>query len=149
MIVGVIAVEMVQAPVMDIIHVAAVLHHFMLLAIVAVDVIIAGNAHHQFFSRRIGSRNFNCVFVDMAIVRMVEVPIMQVINMPVMIDRGVAASSAVGVGFMACVNHLMGGERACQKRYSSKGNEESCHGRGPFDSNDPANPLAYPGACVS
>lgn len=149
MIVSVIAVTVVQAPIMDIIHVAAVLHHFMLLAIVAVGVIVAGNAHHQFFSRRIGCGHFQRVFIDMAIMPVVEMPVMQVINMPAVIDRGVAAGSAVGVGFMACMNHFVGGERACQKRCSSKGNEESCHGRGPFDSNDPANPLACRGACVS
>ncbi len=41
--------------------------------------------------------------------------IMQVINMPTMIERGMTAACPMGVAFMRGVDHLMRGERCGQQ----------------------------------
>lgn len=115
MIIGVIPMAMVQASIMDEIHVRAVLHHDVFFAIMAVGVRIAGDARNQFFGRRIGSAHFDHVFVHMAIVAVVQMAIMQVINMPAMIERGMATACAMRVAIMRGMDHLMRGKRCGQQ----------------------------------
>lgn len=115
MIIGVISVAVVQASIMDEIHVRAVLHHGVFFTIMAVSVRIAGDARNQFFSRGVGSADFDHMLVHMPIVAVVEVAIMQVINMPAMIERGMAAACAMRMAIMRGVDDLMCGKRCGQQ----------------------------------
>ena len=115
MIIGVIPMAMVQASIMDEIHVRAVLHHGVFFTIMAMGVRIAGDARYQFFSRGVGSADFNRMLVHMAIVAVVQMAIMQVINMPAMIERGMATACAMRVAIMRGMDHLMRGKRCGQQ----------------------------------
>lgn len=115
MIIGVIPMAMVQASIMDEIHVCAVLHHGVFFTIMAVGVRIAGDARNQFFSRWVGSAHFDRMLVHMPIMAVVQMAIMQVINMPAMIERGMAAACAMRVAIMRGVDHLMRGKRCGQQ----------------------------------
>ncbi len=128
MIIGVIAVAVMQPPVVDIIHVRAVLHHGVLLTRMAVGMGIAGDTGDKLFIRRIGRCHFECMFIDMAVVAGVKVPVMQVIDMPAMIERGVAASTTVGMAGMVGMDHVMRAKRRCKQGKAAGGCEESLHG---------------------
>ena len=131
MIIGVIAVAVVEPPVVDIIHVSAVLHHGVFFPGMAVGVIIGGDAGDQLFIRRIGRRHFERVFINMAAMGIMQVAVVEVIDMTPMIERGMAATSAVRVGFMPGMDHLMGAQRACQQRRCQQRNQKSSHGQSP------------------
>ncbi len=114
MIIGVIAVTVVQPAIVDIVHVRAVLHHGMFFARMTMRVIIRGDSGDELFIGRIGRRHLQRVFIDMAAMRIVEVAIVQIIDMASMIERDMAASIAVGMGFMPGVDHFMRAKRAGQ-----------------------------------
>lgn len=119
MIVGVVAVAVMQAPVVDEIDMGAVLHRHVLLALMAVGVIVGGDARDQFLAFGVGGADLERMFVDMAVVGVVEVTVVQVIDMARMLERLMAAGLAVGMGFMAGVQHLVG-----KRGRSEKGQRE-------------------------
>ena len=120
-----IAMAKVQPPVMDIVHVCAVLHHGVFFPGVAMGMIIAGHARDQLFIRRIGRRHFQRVFINMAIMALVKMAIVEIINMPLVIERGMAATGPVRMAFMPCVNHFMRSQRAAEHRKRSHRCKES------------------------
>jgi hypothetical protein len=130
-IISVIAVPKMQPAIMDIVHVGAVLHHGVFFTLVPMGVIIAGDAGHQLFIRRIGGADFERVLVNMAIMHLVEVAIVKVIDMAAMIDRSMAASFRMGMGIMCGMDHLMRGQRAAEHRKRGNRCEESYHGQSP------------------
>jgi hypothetical protein len=107
MIVDVIAVHGMQPPVMDVVHVRAVLDHHVLLTRMAVGVGIGGDARDQLLSLRVGGADLDHVFVDMPIVLVVQMPIVEIIDMARMSDRLMAAIGTMAVGIMAAMQHLM------------------------------------------
>jgi hypothetical protein len=127
-IVSVITVQMMEPPVMHIVHVSAVLHHLVFFARVPMGVIIACHAGHEFFGCGVRGSNFEGMFIDMPVMAMMKMSVVQKIDMPRVIDSVMAAACLVGVGIMRGVDHLMRGERARQQRQRDKWNKESCHG---------------------
>jgi hypothetical protein len=107
MIVGVIAVPVMQMPVMDEIHVIAVLDGHVLLARMTVRMIVGGNPSHQFLGLGIGCTHLDRVLVDMAAMRVVEVPVVEVIDMTAVIDRLMVAALGMGMAFMPAVKHFV------------------------------------------
>lgn len=131
MIIGVVAMAKMQPAVMDIVHMRAVLHHGVFFTFVPMGVIIAGDAGYQLFIRRINSADFERVFINMAIMALVEVAIMEVIDMAAMINRSMAACGPVGMGIVRGMDHLMRGQRAAEHRKRGHRCEESYHGQSP------------------
>lgn len=120
MIVGVIAMAMVQPPVMDEIHVGTMLDAHVLLAVMAVRVIVGGHARSQFLGFGVGGADFQGMLVDMAVMRVVEVAVVQVIDMARMFERLMAAALCMGVAFVRGMEHLVGAGGS-----SDKGKRES------------------------
>jgi len=94
----VVAVRMVQVPVHEVIDVVAVRDG---LVAAAGAVLVIGVVPAAFVFRRalvgILAADVNHVLVDVVLVRMVQVPVMQVIDVAVMNDRGMPAARAVNV----------------------------------------------------
>lgn len=130
MIVGVIAVPVMQMPVMDEIHVIAVLDGHVLLTRMTVRMIVGGNPRHQFLSLGIGRAHLDRVLVDMAAMRVVEVPVVQVIHMAAVIDRLMAAALGMGMALVHAVEHLMGhhrrGNQGKRQHGASQGSMHDC-----------------------
>ena len=107
MIVGVIAVPVMQMPVMHEIHVIAVLDGHMLLARMSMRMIVGGDSRHKFLRIGIGIAHFDHMLIDMAAMRVVQVPVMQVIDMAGVIDGLMAAVLGMGVAIVPAMEHLM------------------------------------------
>ena len=107
MIIGMVAMQVVQAPVMNEIDMGAVLHAHVLFALMAMHVIIAGDGLGQFFGLGIGRADFERVLVDMTGMGVVQVAVVQEIDVTGMFERLMAAALAVGVGIVARVQHLV------------------------------------------
>jgi hypothetical protein len=116
MIIGVIAVDMMQPPVMDEIDMAAVLHAHMLFARMAVGVIIAGNARRQLFCVGIGGADIERMFIDVPVMGVMQVAIVEIVDMARMLHRLMRTGLAVGVTFVAGVKHLVRGKGRSGKR---------------------------------
>lgn len=84
MIICVIAVQMMQAAIVDVIHVRSVLHHVVLLASMAVAMIIARHEHNEFLGGGIGRSDIEHMFINMAIMHMMQMPVVKIIDMPCM-----------------------------------------------------------------
>jgi hypothetical protein len=95
-IVAVIAVLMVQPPVDEIVDVVAVRHRFMPAA-GAVDMprFVIGAAVLGIATVWVSIGNLDHVLVDMIAMRMVKVPIVQVVDVVTVLDGDVAASGAM------------------------------------------------------
>jgi hypothetical protein len=107
MIVSVIAVDMVQATVMDEIHVRAMLHHHMLFTIMAVHMIIGGNDLRKLMRARMGCTDRQSVFVDMPFVRAVKMAVVQKVDMTVMLKHGMAAIDGMLMPGVIGMDHFM------------------------------------------
>jgi hypothetical protein len=97
-VVAVVAVREVQVAVDQVADVVAVRDGFV-AAVGAVDVALVVRAavvRRRAF-RRVLPADGNGVFVDVILVRVVQMPVMQVIDMPEMFDGGVTAAGAVNV----------------------------------------------------
>lgn len=125
---------------MDIIHVRAVLHHGVFFPLVPMGMIIAGDAGDQSFISRIGRCHFQRVFINMAIMALVKMAIVEIIDMPLVIERGMAAIGPVRMVFMPCVNHFMRRQRAAEQRKCSHRCKESCHDQNPSNITIPPAP---------
>jgi hypothetical protein len=106
-IVGVIAVQVMQPPVVDEIDMGAVLDTDVFLASVAVGMIVARHAGAEFLGLGIGGADVERVFVDMPVMAVVQVAVVEVIDMARMFERLMAAGLAVAVGIVASVKHLV------------------------------------------
>jgi hypothetical protein len=113
-IISVIAVQIMQAPIMDEIDVGAVLHAHVLLTGMAVGVIVARHPRDKFLTLGIGGADFERVFIDMAIMPMVEMAVVKVIDMAPVLERLMPTSPAMLV-IVSRVQHLVGGERRCEQ----------------------------------
>jgi hypothetical protein len=115
-IVSVIAVQVMQPPVMDEIDMGAVLNAQMFLARVAVGMIVARHARAEFLGFGIGGADVERVFIDMPVMSMMQVAVVEVIDMARMFERLMAAGLAVGMGIVAGVKHLVRHGRCDEKR---------------------------------
>jgi hypothetical protein len=96
MVITMIAVRMMQVTVHQIIRVVAVRHGFVAAAY-AVDMARFVAAAVVLRGTRVGVRGVDGqhMFVDMIAVRMMQVPVVQIIRVPIMFHRRMAAASAV------------------------------------------------------
>jgi hypothetical protein len=140
-IIGVIAVQVMQVTVMDEIDMGAVLDAHMLFAGMAVLVVIAGDGGAEFLGLRIGGADLDDVFVDMAVMPMVQVTIMQEVDMAGMFKRLVAAALAMGVAVVAGMQHFMRHDRSGQERECQRGEKKGPVHFVSSTSNDPATAL--------
>jgi hypothetical protein len=106
-IVGVIAMQVVQPPVMDEIDMIAMLDAHMLLAGMAVPVIVSGDAHGEFLGFGIGIADLDHMLIDMPAMRVVEVAVVEIVDMACMFERLMAAALRMGVAFMRGMDHLV------------------------------------------
>jgi hypothetical protein len=102
-----VAMKVVQVPVMDEIHVVAMLHGEMLLALVAVGMAIGGHPDDQFLGIGIGIAHLEDMLVDMPAMRVVKVAIVEVIDMTIVVERLMAAALAVDMAFVTAMQHLV------------------------------------------
>ena len=98
-VIAMVAVLMMQTTVYQVIHMVAVWHGFVSAAC-AVAVFAA--SVHGVAAVWVGIVYFQAVFIIMLGVGVVQMPIVQVIHMVAMLDGGVSAVCAVGVG-VVCV----------------------------------------------
>jgi hypothetical protein len=122
-----LAVNEVKPAIMDVIDVVAVLHSHVLFAFVAVHVVLTRHHRREFFSDRIDRAYRDNMLIDMAAVRVMEVPIVQVVDMPAMLERRMAAIGSVGVIGMPGMDHLMSVRGTGQYSDTGEGKEESFH----------------------
>jgi hypothetical protein len=105
MIVAVPCMDMMQAAIDQIIDMIAVRHRFMATA----RPMHMGTGLRLHAAIGIAGRNANQMLVNMLAVHMVQMAIMQIINMAIMLDRGVAAARAVAmamIGVDVAAHHL-------------------------------------------
>lgn len=107
MIVHVIAMDEMEPPIMDVIHVIAMLDSGVFLAIMPVHVIIGRDHVCEFLGDRIGRGNLKRVFVVMPTMRRVKMTVMQVIDMAGMFERHMAAILAMRMIIMARMKDLV------------------------------------------
>lgn len=107
MIVGVIAMQVMQAPIMDEIDMSTMLHAHVLLTRMTVGMIIGGHTRDQFLGGGIGGADIKSMLVDMTVMAMVQVAIMQIIDMPHMLERLMPAGLTVGMAIMSRMKNLM------------------------------------------
>jgi hypothetical protein len=124
MIIGMIAVQVVQPSVMEKIDMGAVLHAHVLFALMAVHVIVTRNGGAEFLGLWIGRADFERVLIDMPGMGVVQVAVMQEIDMARMFERLVAASLAMGVGIMPGMQHLVRQRWSGGKRQGECGKEK-------------------------
>jgi predicted ATPase len=96
MIIAVCSVRVMQMAVDQIVHVIAMRHGFVAAA-GTVNVIgwMSATVVARRARRGIGCAHWDLVFVHMIAVRMMQVAIVQVVRVPIVLDRGVAAARAV------------------------------------------------------
>lgn len=104
MIVGVVAMHVMQPPVMDEVDMSTVLRAHVLLTRVTMGVVIGGNARGQFLGGGIGGADIKRMLVDMA---MVQVAVMQIVDMPLMFERLMPAGLTVGMAIMSRMKNFM------------------------------------------
>ena len=97
MVVAVIAMLVVQTTVDDVVNVIAVRYGFV-TATFAVNVAVAGV--NRMAAVRIGFIDTQCMLVVVAVVLMVQVPVVQIIDVAFVFDGSVAAVCAVDVVMM-------------------------------------------------
>jgi hypothetical protein len=107
MIIGVVAVQVMQVPVMDKVGVRAVLDAHMLFARMAVPVLIGGHMGGKLVGLGIGRADLDRVLVNMPVMGVVEVTVVQIVDMAGMFERLMAAAFAMGMAVMAGMQHLM------------------------------------------
>lgn len=123
MVVHMIAVDMMQPAVVHEIDVPAMLNGRMLLARMAMHVIVAGHPAHQFFSLGIGCAHFKSMFVDMAVMSVMEVAVMEEIDVAGMCDRLVTTAHAMNVPLVSGVKHLVRQQRGGRQSNGKDGQE--------------------------
>jgi hypothetical protein len=124
MIINVVAVYMVEPPLVDEIGMRPVLNARMLLTGVAVGMVIRGHPRHQFLAFRMGGANLQRVLIKMPGMRVMQVAIMEKIDMAAVLDRLMATSLAVGMAVVASMDHFMRQRRASEKRECESSKEQ-------------------------
>lgn len=130
MIVGVVAVNMMQAPIMDEVDMGAVLNALVFFAVMAVGVIVSGDTGAEFLRLGIGGADIKRVLIDMTAMRMVEVAVMQVIDMARVFERLMPAGWPMGMSLMPAVKHFM-----CHDGRSKKWKRKCRENKGPVHEN--------------
>lgn len=97
-----------QVAVHDVIDVIAVRHGFMATAVAVQMTRFVARALVRRAAFGILPRHFEAMLVVMAFVRVMQMPVVQVIDMAVVLDRGVAAIRAVRVVGVIVLNVLAG-----------------------------------------
>jgi hypothetical protein len=115
MVVDMIAMHKMQAAIMDEVDMRAVLHGHMLFARVAMRVSVCRHPGDQFLGLGIGGADIERMLIEMAVMREMEVAIVQIIDMARMGDGDMAAFGAVEVAFMSGMEHLMRHDRDSQQ----------------------------------
>jgi hypothetical protein len=126
MIIDMVAVNIVEMTIMDVVHVIAVADHHVLVC-VAVHVVSVCGFIHWGFSGRVFSGDFQHMLVHVIAVNAVQVAIVQIVPMVIVADFDVTAIVAVnmGVGFMnvGCVGGCCfcwgNGASACEAKNSA------------------------------
>ena len=96
MVIAVVAMDMVQVPVDQIVHMVAVGNRFMTTARpMHVIGVMASALVCRRASIRVGVRHRDDMLVDVVVVGMVQVAVMEVVNVPFMLDGLVATAGTV------------------------------------------------------
>jgi hypothetical protein len=115
MIVDMILMGMVEPPVMHTIEMRPVLDHLM-----AVARLVAGMAGDRHFRRRVGLRDGEHMLVGMAGVHVVEMAVVQIVAVPGMGDRHMAAARGMAMILMPAMDHFMRSTRCGSQSSSSR-----------------------------
>lgn len=107
MIVSVVTVDMVQATIMDEVHMRAMLHRHMLLALMAVHVIIGADNLGQFMRARMGCTDCQSVLINVPFMRAVKMAVVQEVDMAVMLKHGMAAIDGMLMSGVIGMDHFM------------------------------------------
>lgn len=94
-IVAVIAMRMVQLTIDQVIDVIAMRHRLVPATWPMMVIAVMTGAGRRYRLMRSTGRVFQPVFIDMALMRMMQMPFMQVIDMAVMANRGMTAARTV------------------------------------------------------
>ena len=92
MVVAVVAVDVMEAAVHEVVEVVTVGH------LLVAAALVPARAGHRRTRRRVGRAERDDVFVVVSVVRGVQVAVVQVIDVPVVAHPGVPAVGAVDVG---------------------------------------------------
>jgi len=123
-IVEVVAMLVVEMAVMDEIHMVAMLHARMLFPSMPMRMGIGGDLRNQFLCLGIGVSHFERVFVDVATVGMMEMPVVEVIDMAIVFERLMTAALGMGMAFVPAMEDLMCHDRRSDKRKRQHGAEQ-------------------------
>ena len=115
-IVNVIAMHMVQPPVVDEVGMRSVLDGGVFLPGMPMGVVIGGHPRHQLLAFGMGRADLQRMLVKVPGVGAMQVAIVEKINMAAVLDRLMAASLAVGVAIVARMDHFMRQRRCGEKR---------------------------------
>lgn len=109
MVVAMAAVRVVQMAIDQIVDMVAMRHGFM-AATGPMDMAggMAGARMVRRASDRIGRRRFDMVFIDMIAVQVMQMPVMQIIDMALVADGGMAAGRAMLVGMLVVMGLVAG-----------------------------------------
>ena len=119
-----IAMLMMQAAIVDEIDVLAVLHRHL----PGPRMGIARKPRGQFLGIGIGIADLDHVFIDMPVMRVVEMAVVQIVDMAAMIDRLMAAALGVDMAFVPGMEHFVRKNRCCNKGKRQHGaNQGSFH----------------------
>ncbi|MFM7379366.1 MAG: hypothetical protein ACKO1O_14760 [Erythrobacter sp.] len=120
MIVEMIAVLVMQVAIVDEIDVVAVLHGHL----PSPRMGIACEPRAQFLGIGIGIADFDYVFIDVPVMRVVEMTVVQIVDMALMIDRLMAAALGVDMAFVPGMKHFMRKNRCCNKGKRQSGADQ-------------------------
>ena len=115
-VVDVIAMDMMQPPVVNEVGVRSVLNARMFLARVPVGMVIRRHPRHQLLAFGMGRADLQRVLVKVPGVGVMQVAVMQKVDMAAVLDCLMAASLAMGVGIVARMDHFMRQSRRGEKR---------------------------------
>lgn len=116
MVVDVIAMHMVQPPVVDEVGMRPVLNARMFFARVTMGMVICGHPRDQFIAFGMGRADLQRVFVKVPGMGVMQVAIVEKIDMAAMLDRLMTAGLAVGMAIVARMDHFMRQCRRGEKR---------------------------------
>lgn len=125
-----VAVLVVQVPVMDEVDMVPVLHGLVLFARMAMRMRLTGHTRDQFLGFGVRVAEVEHVFIDMPVVPMVKMAIVEIVDVPRVVDGLMAAALGVGVTVMRSVEHLVcergSGKEGKRQRGAKQGSTHDC-----------------------
>ncbi|MEM6900872.1 MAG: hypothetical protein AAF583_14025 [Pseudomonadota bacterium] len=115
MIIDVVAVYKVQASIMQIVEVIAVLNARMGAAFNTVRVAVFVNMGDDFLGHWVHRADGDDMFIDMVTMNIVQVAIMEVVYMAIMVDRNMTVIGRVCFSVIG-VDHFVGACRTCDEQ---------------------------------